>query len=208
MLLDCTQQVGSETILFEDVKTTRLACRDGVLRRVGPDDADRIFAHEHEPVGEWMIEVEGQVVATGGALHHYNPPYADIYMEVAEAHRRRGYGSYLVQEIRRVCYETGPPPVVVPPTSPRAPRYRRQGFCHAPAYLYRTYSQQNETARDRCLPQGGSGRGIHGRALSSRTPIPLKPYRVPRKTQDGRRFRLNTFLSRDAEAALELDLIA
>ena len=52
MLLDCTQQVGSETILFEDVKTTRLACRDGVLRRVGPDDAGRIFPHQHEPVGE------------------------------------------------------------------------------------------------------------------------------------------------------------
>jgi len=89
---------------------TNIGRPDGTLRRVGPGDVARIFVHEHEPIGEWMIEVAGEAVATGGALHRYNPPYADIYMEVAEAHRRRGYGSYLVQEIRRVCYETGKRP--------------------------------------------------------------------------------------------------
>jgi RimJ/RimL family protein N-acetyltransferase len=38
---------------------------------------------------------------------HYNPPYGDIYMEVDEAHRRRGYGCYLVQELKRLCRELG-----------------------------------------------------------------------------------------------------
>ena len=28
-------------------------------------------------------------------------------MRVDAAHRRRGYGSYLIQELKRVCYETG-----------------------------------------------------------------------------------------------------
>jgi hypothetical protein len=28
-------------------------------------------------------------------------------MEVAEPFRRRGYGSYLVQELKRACYEMG-----------------------------------------------------------------------------------------------------
>ena len=28
-------------------------------------------------------------------------------MEVAEPFRRRGYGGYLVQELKRVCYEGG-----------------------------------------------------------------------------------------------------
>jgi GNAT superfamily N-acetyltransferase len=46
-------------------------------------------------------------VATGGFLTHSNPPYGDVYMAVAESHRRRGYGSYLVQELKRVCYEAG-----------------------------------------------------------------------------------------------------
>ena len=47
------------------------------------------------------------VVANGGILYHYNRPYGDIYMEVAEAYRRRGIGSYFVQELKRICYEGG-----------------------------------------------------------------------------------------------------
>ena len=38
---------------------------------------------------------------------HYNPPFGDIYMEVDETRQRRGYGSYLIQELKRVCYEMG-----------------------------------------------------------------------------------------------------
>jgi hypothetical protein len=33
-----------------------------------------------EPVGEWLIEDEGFIVATGGIAQHYNPPYGDLYM--------------------------------------------------------------------------------------------------------------------------------
>jgi RimJ/RimL family protein N-acetyltransferase len=50
------------------------------------------------------------VVATGGFLSHYNPPYGDIYMEVAEPFRRMGFGSYLIQELKRVCCEAGKKP--------------------------------------------------------------------------------------------------
>jgi GNAT superfamily N-acetyltransferase len=57
-----------------------------------------------------MIESDGVAVATGGALFHYNPPYGDLYMEVSEPYRRRGYGSYLVQELKRICYEIGKVP--------------------------------------------------------------------------------------------------
>ena len=110
MLFDCARNITSEVILFEDARTTHLACPRGVLRRVGPEDAARIFPHQHEPVGDWMIEVGETVVATGGAYFHYNPPYGDIFMEVAEPHRGLGYGSYLVQEIKRVCYEMGKKP--------------------------------------------------------------------------------------------------
>jgi GNAT superfamily N-acetyltransferase len=31
-------------------------------------------------------------------------------MEVSEPYRRRGYGSYLVQELKRICYEIGKVP--------------------------------------------------------------------------------------------------
>ena len=57
-----------------------------------------------------VVEVDGKVAATGGILFHYNRPYGDIYMEVAEAFRRCGHGSFLVQELKRVCYEGGSVP--------------------------------------------------------------------------------------------------
>jgi GNAT superfamily N-acetyltransferase len=38
---------------------------------------------------------------------HYNPPYGDVFMEVADPARRRAFGSYLVQEVKRACYEAG-----------------------------------------------------------------------------------------------------
>ncbi len=82
-------------------------CRGVKFRRATKEDEKRIFPHKVEPVGEWFIEAGGEVAATGGVLFHYNVPYGDIYMEVAEAFRRRGYGSYLVQELKRTCYEIG-----------------------------------------------------------------------------------------------------
>ena len=102
MLYDCATNIAAENILFHDAFLTHLACPKGVFRHRGPDDKG--------PDGEWVIESGGTVVAAGGFLCHYNPPYGDIYMEVAEPERRKGFGSYLVQELKRVCYEAGKRP--------------------------------------------------------------------------------------------------
>jgi GNAT superfamily N-acetyltransferase len=110
MLYDCAADITSEAILFGDAFTTHLTCPTGLLRRVTEADKERLFEHKSEPGGDWMIESDGVAVATGGALFHYNPPYGDIYMEVHEAYRRRGFGSYLVQELKRICYEMGKTP--------------------------------------------------------------------------------------------------
>jgi len=107
MLYDCAANITSDTILFADALTTHLPCPAGVFRQVTAADKARLFEHKGEPEGDWIIESEGIVVATGGALFHYNPPYGDIYMEVHEPYRRRGFGSYLVQELKRICYEMG-----------------------------------------------------------------------------------------------------
>jgi GNAT superfamily N-acetyltransferase len=74
-----------------------------IFRQTLEADQSFIFKHEHEPVGDWLLEFRGEIVATGGYLTHYNPPYVDIYMEVRDDMRRRGLGSYLVQEIKRVA---------------------------------------------------------------------------------------------------------
>jgi GNAT superfamily N-acetyltransferase len=107
MLYDCAVDVTSETILFADGATTVYPPPDVELRRIAGAEQDGVFPHAVEPVGDWGLERGGEIVATGGILRHYNPPYGDIYMEVAAPHRRQGLGSYLVQELKRICYEGG-----------------------------------------------------------------------------------------------------
>jgi GNAT superfamily N-acetyltransferase len=108
MLFDFTRDWSSDTILFEDAQTTGMPRPPGVtLRPVTGADADRVFQHHREPVGDWGLEFGGELAATGGLAFHYNPPYGDIYMEVDARHRRRGFGSYLVQELKRICRESG-----------------------------------------------------------------------------------------------------
>ncbi len=70
--------ITSEKIVFEDKLTTAHSL-DGVL-----------FRRREEADGDWALEVDGSVAATGGILYHYNRPYGDIYMEVAEPFRLRG----------------------------------------------------------------------------------------------------------------------
>jgi GNAT superfamily N-acetyltransferase len=107
MLFDCASQITSDTILFHDDFPTRLAIPGAALRAATSADQDLVFPHKVEPVGEWVLESGGAIVATGGIACHYNPPYGDLYMEVHEPCRRRGFGSYLIQELKRVCYEMG-----------------------------------------------------------------------------------------------------
>ncbi len=110
MFYDCACEITTESILFHDASVTHLECADGIFRHSTPQDAESAFEHQAEPVGEWVIESSGALVATGGFLCHYNPPYGDIFMEVVATARRQGFGSYLVQEVKRVCYEAGKKP--------------------------------------------------------------------------------------------------
>jgi GNAT superfamily N-acetyltransferase len=107
MLYDCATDITSDRVVFQDALTTSLSAPGVVFRGATEADQGRIFEHRVEPVGEWLIEHDGDIVATGGIGTHYNPPYGDLYMEVDEPHRRRGYGSYLIQELKRACYEMG-----------------------------------------------------------------------------------------------------
>jgi GNAT superfamily N-acetyltransferase len=105
MLHAFAQDVVSGSILFHDKLTTLLAPPAASFRRATPADHPQIPPHQLWSHG--VVEVEGAVAAKGGILFHYNRPYGDIYMEVAEPFRRRGLGSYLVQELKRVSYEQG-----------------------------------------------------------------------------------------------------
>lgn len=105
MLHTFSQNVTSESILFHDKVTTSLAPSDAIFRRVSPEDAAQIVEQQLHSEATWLVTVGDTIAATGDILFHYNRPYGDIYMKVATPFRRRGLGSYLVQELKRVCYE-------------------------------------------------------------------------------------------------------
>ncbi len=110
MLHTFAPAVTSESILFHDKLTTAHAPPDALFRRVTPEDAAQINQQQLDSEATWLVEVGGIVAAAGGILFHYNRPYGDIYMKVGESFRRRGIGTYLVQELKRVCYEGGSVP--------------------------------------------------------------------------------------------------
>lgn len=90
------RDVRSEKIVFEDSVTTSHAVDGFSFRK--QEDAEG---------GEYVLEIDGAQAARGGILFHYNRPYGDIYMEVVEGFRQRGLGSFLVQELKRICYQMG-----------------------------------------------------------------------------------------------------
>ena len=102
MLHTFAQDVTSESILFHDAVTTAHLPPGATLREATAEETPDLGPEQRK----WrsVIEVDGIVAATGGVLFHYNRPYGDIYMEVAEPFRRRGLGSFLVQELKRKCY--------------------------------------------------------------------------------------------------------
>jgi GNAT superfamily N-acetyltransferase len=105
MLFEFGQNINADVALFEHHTTTRHVLPGALVRPRREDD--RPFEHAAEPVGDYVLELDGQIVATGGFLLHYNKPFADVYMEVEEQHRGRGVGCFLVQEIIRQCYLGG-----------------------------------------------------------------------------------------------------
>lgn len=105
LVQDSFGPVTSDTILFASGPSSTLTSADGVFR--GRKRGDRIFEHTMEPVGDFVIDAGSEVVATGGFLLHYNPPFADIFMEVRPDARRRGYGSFLVNQIASECFLAG-----------------------------------------------------------------------------------------------------
>jgi GNAT superfamily N-acetyltransferase len=102
--------VASESILFHDKVTTAHSLPDADVRRATPEDAGLMAEQKLDAEAGWLVAVDGVVAGAGDILYHYNRPYGDIYMAVAESFRRCGLGTYLVQELKRICYEGGSVP--------------------------------------------------------------------------------------------------
>jgi len=107
MLYTYGREISSESMVFHDKISTNLLPNGASLRRVTSEEEIHACIEERRGGGEWVLEKDGVVAGKGGILFHYNRPYGDIYMEVAEPFRQHGLGSYLVQELKRECYGLG-----------------------------------------------------------------------------------------------------
>jgi GNAT superfamily N-acetyltransferase len=101
------QDIQSEKIVFADKFTTNLPSNGATLLEVTTRQDLLAAQARRQGGGEWILNLNGAPAGKGGILFHYNRPYGDIYMEISEAFRKRGYGSYLVQELKRIGYELG-----------------------------------------------------------------------------------------------------
>jgi GNAT superfamily N-acetyltransferase len=110
MLHTYAKEILAESIVFRDRETTSLSGNGAVLYPLTPPEETQLCIEQRGGGGEWRLDVHGVAAGKGGILFHYNRPYGDIYMEIAEPYRRRGLGSYLVQELKRVAYELGAVP--------------------------------------------------------------------------------------------------
>src|SRR5437773_5582836 len=101
MLYEFARDIRADVVLFEDHAVTEHVTADALFRP--RHRGDRVFEHKVEPVGDYVVEWSGELVATGGFMLHYNMPFADLYMEVREDRRRRGFGRLLLQEVEMEC---------------------------------------------------------------------------------------------------------
>jgi hypothetical protein len=94
MIFEYAGHINAEAILFEDLFETAY-CIPGI-RFIKYQDADGNT--------EYNLELDGEVVATGGYVWNYNYPYIDLYYEVKESNRKKGYGVLITQELKKEAY--------------------------------------------------------------------------------------------------------
>jgi GNAT superfamily N-acetyltransferase len=100
----------AESILFEEGFQTSLCPQGAGFRATVASDADALNRFELDDSAAWVATMNHEVAGAGGVLYHYNRPYGDVYMKVAEPFRRLGLGAYLVQELKAICRAGGSVP--------------------------------------------------------------------------------------------------
>jgi GNAT superfamily N-acetyltransferase len=110
MLHTFARNVQAESILFEDQFETHLQPAGASFRPREAADVEHLKSLQLDDGAGWIVTLDGALAGAGGVLYHYNRPYGDIYMKIAEPFRRKGLGAYLVQELKRACRTAGSVP--------------------------------------------------------------------------------------------------
>lgn len=99
------RNIRAEAWLFSDHHTTTLQPAGITFRK--RMDGEVMAGYTMDQMGGYVAVKEREVIGTGDFYLHYNPPFADLWMEVMAPHRRKGTGSFLLQELKRACYLAG-----------------------------------------------------------------------------------------------------
>jgi RimJ/RimL family protein N-acetyltransferase len=94
MLFEYCANIYADRILFEDSITTEMKMPGAVFKKAVNNDGET----------EYILERDGEIVATGGFIWNYNFPYIDMYYEVKESHRQKGFGTLITQELKKEAY--------------------------------------------------------------------------------------------------------
>ena len=104
------KNLRTEAILFEDSFQTSLCPQGAGFRAATEPDAAVLRRLELDENAGSVATMNDEIAGAGGVLYHYNRPYGDVYMKIAEPFRRLGLGAYLVQELKAVCRKGGSVP--------------------------------------------------------------------------------------------------
>lgn len=107
MLHTFTQNIRAEAVLFADGFQTQLSPDRAAFRQARPEDEELLRSLDLDETADWVVTWNGEIAGAGGILYHYNRPYGDLYMKVAEQFRGKGLGAYLVQELKAACRDGG-----------------------------------------------------------------------------------------------------
>ncbi len=100
MLYEFSKDINAEAILFEESFQTHFHIPDVVFEKKAEPNV-------RDDIKEYILKQNDEIVASGGLMLNYNMPYADIYYEVNEQHRLKGFGGLIVQELKNEAYKMG-----------------------------------------------------------------------------------------------------
>lgn len=101
ILHEFSENINAEAILFEDGFQSDLQIPGTVFRKKTTEDK------VSDDIGDYLLLHNGTIVADGGLMLNYNIPFADIYMKVEKNFRQQGFGSLIVQELKKQAHRIG-----------------------------------------------------------------------------------------------------
>jgi GNAT superfamily N-acetyltransferase len=107
MLHTFGRNLRAGSVLFEDAFHTSYGPVGAGFRAAATDDTEALRQYDLDDGAGWVATMNDEIAGAGDVLYHYNRPYGDVYMKIAEPFRRRGLGAYLVQELKAVCRAGG-----------------------------------------------------------------------------------------------------